>query len=132
MTTNVALRRTTVIGLGIAASIGLWLLWVHLADLVAYRAPYDLWLCQIENGGAIGDPFLTLGTRALQLGVLAASGVTVWLAITGFRRRGRSLVMRVGVIVLLVCAVSGAYVLAVDAMLHPGYEVQECLPRTAV
>jgi hypothetical protein len=109
-----------------AVAVGLWLGWVHLVDLLAYREPYGLWRCRIANGGAIGDPGLEAHTKLLRLLLLPASFAVVKLALTGARQRGKALLYRVGLVALLIGLMSVANVYATDAMLYPNVEDEAC------
>ncbi|WP_344423783.1 hypothetical protein [Amycolatopsis minnesotensis] len=111
---------------GVAGAVGLWVLWLYLADSVAYRAPYDLWLCRIENGGVIGDPFLTFRRLGLKFVLLLASFAVVALIVFGVWRRGEKRWRWFAAAVLIVAVTTCGYVAAIDAMLYPGYEVPEC------
>lgn len=120
------LRLIAGVTVGLAVAVGLWVLWTHFADMVAYRAPYGLWLCEIDNGGVIGDPFIAIGRLGLKLVLLPASFAVVALVAIGTRLRDRRMWVCFAAAVAMVCLVTLGYVAAVDGMLHPTYDVPEC------
>lgn len=111
---------------GVAGAVGLWALWLYFADLVAYRPPYDLWLCRIESGGVIGDPFVTFGRFALKLVLLPASFAVVTNVAFGMWRRGGKIWLWFAAAAVIAAAATWGYVAAVDAMLYPYVEVAGC------
>ncbi|WP_156960653.1 hypothetical protein [Amycolatopsis taiwanensis] len=104
----------------------LWPFWLHFAGLVAYRAPYGLWLCQIENGGVIGDPFVTISQLALKFVLLPPSFAVVALVAMGVWRRGWKMWLWFAAALALAALATWGYVTAIDATLYPVDYVTEC------
>lgn len=123
---RVVLQKVVCVVVGVAAAVGLWLVWVHFANMVAYRAPYGLWQCQIDNGGVIGNPFVTIAGIGLRLMLLPVSFAVVTFVATGLRLRGRRRWLCLILAVVAILLITWGYVAAVDATLYPTYAVPEC------
>ncbi|WP_156960782.1 hypothetical protein [Amycolatopsis taiwanensis] len=127
MAARTDLRAGAGIVVAVVVACVLWLPWLRFADSVAYRAPYGLWRCQIDNGGVIGDPFfVTTGLGGLKFVLLPASFAVVGLVAMGVWRRGRKMWLWFVAAVALAAVATWGYVTVIDAMLYPTYFVPEC------
>ncbi len=126
--TRTSLRVAVGVTIGSTIAIGLWVLWMRLADMVAYRAPYGHWLCQIDAGGVMGDPLLTTMVVGQRFELLVVSfGVVALIALGTGLRGWRSWLCLVAAVVII-SLVTWGYVAGIDSLIatHGRYEVPEC------